>query len=82
MEEKASEPGLLGEAAARATASVPVAARADSVGEVRSSLVGRSFESIHEVAVLDGHRLGPLATIAQDLLSIAVYLAIATSIAV
>jgi magnesium transporter len=57
MEENASERGLLGEAAAHATASVPVAGPADSAGEVRSSLAGASFESVDELAVLDGRTL-------------------------
>ena len=47
------DPGTLGIAATHATLGVPVARPGDSVGDVRGSLPGRSFECADDVAVLD-----------------------------
>jgi magnesium transporter len=46
--------GLLGTAAAHATARVPVARPAQSVAEVRAGLAGRRYDCADDVAVLDG----------------------------
>lgn len=44
-------------AAEHATANVPVAHPADSIGEVRDAIAGRSFEYAGDVVVLEGHHL-------------------------
>ncbi|MDP9227881.1 MAG: magnesium transporter [Actinomycetota bacterium] len=48
---------LLGVAAEHATAQVPTASPGQSVGDVRDAMVGASFESAVDVAVLAGNRL-------------------------
>ena len=48
---------MLGVAADHATARVPVARPSQSVGDVRSGLVGQVLDSADDVAVLDGHVL-------------------------
>lgn len=48
---------LLGVAAEHATEQVPTASRRQSVGEVRDAIVGTSFASAVDVAVLTGDRL-------------------------
>jgi magnesium transporter len=54
---------LLGAAADRATAEVPRARPGQSVGEVRDAIVGTSYESAVDVAVLTGDRLVGLLSI-------------------
>jgi magnesium transporter len=54
---------LLGVAAEHATREVPTAAPTQSVGEVRASFVGASFESAVDVAVLEGESLVGIASI-------------------
>jgi magnesium transporter len=49
--------GLLGVAAEHATVRVPVARPSQSVGDVRSALVGQVLDSADDVAVLDDHAL-------------------------
>jgi magnesium transporter len=48
---------LLGVAADHATRSIPIASVSESVGEARAALTGRAFESVNDVAVLDGEAL-------------------------
>lgn len=48
---------LLRTAAAHLTTSVPTAAAGDRAGDLRRGLAGQEFESIDDVAVLDGERL-------------------------
>ncbi|MDP9227882.1 MAG: hypothetical protein M3M99_02375, partial [Actinomycetota bacterium] len=48
---------LLGVAAEHATAQVPTASPGQSVGEVRDAIVGASFESAVDLAVVAGNRL-------------------------
>jgi magnesium transporter len=55
--------GLLGVAAEYATASVPVARRDQSVGEVRGQLAGRKFRCAEDVVVLESGRLVGLVSI-------------------
>jgi magnesium transporter len=47
----------LNTAAEHLTLNVPIAARSSSASEVRESLIGASFGSVADVAVLDGERL-------------------------
>ena len=52
-----AEEDLLGVAAEHATARVPTASPGQSVGEVRDAIVGTSYESAVDVAVLAGSKL-------------------------
>ena len=54
---------MLDIAAEHATAQVPTARPAQSVGEVRDTMVGTSFESAVDVAVLDGESLAGIVSI-------------------
>jgi magnesium transporter len=49
--------GLLGTAAAHATARVPVAQPGQRVSEVRAALTGRAYDCADDIAVLDGRAL-------------------------
>jgi len=52
-----TSPQFLGTAGDHATSSVPEGHRDEKVGELRSRLVGQEFESVEDVAVLDGETL-------------------------
>src|SRR3712207_8674392 len=53
-------------AAEHATSRVPVAAPTDAAGVVLRDLVGRSFESVDDVAVLDEGRLVGVVTVRSE----------------
>lgn len=50
-------------AAEHATARVPIASSGDAAGWVRDGLAGRSFDSVGDVAVLEGDRLVGVVTL-------------------
>jgi magnesium transporter len=56
---------LLGVAADHATQSIPIAHPSDVVGEVRAALTGRDFDSVNDVAVLDGEALAGVVPVEQ-----------------
>ncbi len=61
--EGVAEENLLGAAVAHATAAVPVAHPGQTVGEVREAILGRSYETAVDVAVLEGQELAGLVSI-------------------
>ena len=54
---------LLGVAAEHATARVPIARPAESVGEVRAGLAGQAYDCADDIAVLDGPALAGMVPI-------------------
>ena len=61
--EPTTSPQFLATAAAHATSSVPVGRGHEKAGELRSRLVGQEFESVEDVAVLDGEKLVGLVSV-------------------
>jgi hypothetical protein len=55
--EPSQSPQFLGYAGGHATSSVPVAHGDELAGELRSRLVGQEFQTVEDVAVLDGDKL-------------------------
>jgi magnesium transporter len=58
---------LLGTAADHVTSRVPVAGPAETAADVRSALVGRDYESVDDVAVLDGGALAGIVPVERVL---------------